>query len=73
MLPQLDSNFARAIERASTLDEYQKAIDRIERYATTAIASRVKRVYEMLTQQGSFGGEGPAATGIRALERAVAG
>jgi hypothetical protein len=61
-LSQLDSTFALAIEHAATLEEYRKAIDRIERYATGSIGSRVKRVYERFPGARTCGA-GPVALG----------
>jgi hypothetical protein len=45
-LPNLENAFVRVVEQAKTDDEYARAIDRIERFATVRIVTRVRRAYE---------------------------
>jgi hypothetical protein len=45
-LPGLDAAFIQSLEQAKTAEEYGWAMDRIERFATGRIRSRVRRAYE---------------------------
>jgi hypothetical protein len=45
-LPRLDSTLLGQLERARTVEEYGHAMDRIERFATSRIFTRVRRTYE---------------------------
>ena len=45
-LPSFDSALVAWLEQARTAEEYGQALDRIERFATGRIVTRVRRVYE---------------------------
>jgi len=46
MLAQYDDSLATALERASTVEEFVQAMDRVGRFASPRIFRRVRRVYE---------------------------
>jgi hypothetical protein len=45
-LPALEDTFAQSLEAAATSDDYGRALDRVERFATVRILPRVQKVYE---------------------------
>jgi hypothetical protein len=45
-LPSLEGAFVQSLEQAKTAEEYGQAMDRIERFATGRIRTRVRRAYE---------------------------
>lgn len=45
-LPQFERTFLDSLERAHTPEDYTRAMDRIERYASAGIVTRVRRAYE---------------------------
>jgi hypothetical protein len=47
-LPELDEHLATTLEHATGPEEYQRAIDRVQRFATGGIARRVKAVYRRM-------------------------
>jgi hypothetical protein len=45
-LPSVDGALIGWLEHARTAEEYGKTVDRIERFATSRIVTRVRRIYE---------------------------
>ena len=70
-LPGLETAFIQSLEQAKTAEEYGRAIDRIERFATGRIFTRVRRAFERFTDEG-YRKIGDRRSGDRKTTRAPA-